>query len=68
MADEADSVPRPSLAEKVTVSPESGFPLNVTVAVMVEVVEPAAMEVGDAEIPPISGSLTRTASKGMVCP
>jgi len=48
LADEADKVPRPSLAEKVRVSPESGFPFNVIVAVMVEVVEPAATVAGFA--------------------
>ena len=61
----------PSVVWKSTITLGARIPITsqIPVTVMVEVmVEPAAMAVGDAEIPPISGSLTRTASKGMVCP
>lgn len=59
----------PKVVAKLTGTLAAGAPYTLrTVTVIVEVMaEPAAITFGVADIT-ICGSLTRTASKGMVCP
>lgn len=67
IAVELESLPK--VVVKLTGTLAAGAPYTLrTVTVIVEViVEPAAITFGFADIT-ICGSLTRTASKGMVCP